>query len=563
MGRPAKVSGSGGQIAVASLLAQGVDHVFCVPGESHLPILDGLYDARERIRLVVCRHESSAANMADAYGKLTGTPGIALVTRGPGASHAAIGVHTAQQDSTPMILLVGQVPRSYADREAFQEIDYRRMFGHSAKWVAEIGDARRIPEYVSHAFHTAVSGRPGPVVLALPEDVLSEDADAPAAPHHQRVAASPSPEQLERVASLLSAARRPIAMLGGSGWTARACDDLRRFVEAWNLPVTCAFRFQHLFDNDHPQYAGDAGIGIHPRLARRIQEADLALVLGPRLGEMTTSGYTLFEVPSPKQTLIHAHCGADELGRVYAADLPIKSGMPELAAALSKLRPTAAPGWSAETESARAEYLAWSKPVQVPGPLQMAEVVRWLRERLPDDAIVANGAGNFSGWVHRFFRYRRFGTQLGPTSGAMGYGLPAAIAAKSRHPDRIVVAFSGDGDFLMSGQELATAVQHRLPLVVVLVNNGCYGTIRMHQERKYPGRVYGTALENPDFAAYARAFGAHGEMVETTEQFAPAFERALASGKPAIIELRLSEEVITPATTLSAIRAQALKQRGD
>ena len=561
MGRPSTLSGSGGQILVQSLLVQGVDHVFCVPGESHLPVLDGLYDVRDRIRLIVCRHESGASNMADAYGKLTGRPGIALVTRGPGATNASIGIHTASQDSTPLVLLVGQVPRAFADREAFQEIDYRRMFGQMTKWVAQIDEARRIPEYVSHAFHAATSGRPGPVVLALPEDMLSEEAQAPAAPRYQRAPTAPSPEQTARLADLLTAARRPIAILGGSGWTASACADLRRFAEAWQLPVACAWRFQDLFDNDHPQYAGDVGLGINPKLARRIRDADLTLVLGARLGEITTGGYTLFDVPVPRQTLVHAHAGAEELGRVYAADLPIHSDVPELAAALARMRPPAPPPWTEETAAARAEYVAWNTPVRVPGPLQMAEVAGFLRERLPPDAIVTNGAGNFATWAHRFYRYRRFKSQVAPTSGAMGYGVPAALAAKVVHPDRIVVAFSGDGDFLMTGQELATAVQHDLAVIVLVVNNGSFGTIRMHQERHFPGRVHGTRLQNPDFAAYARSFGATGEVVETTEQFAPAFERALAAGRPAVLELRLSEEVITPTTTLSAIREQALKKR--
>jgi len=562
MGRPAKVSGSGGQILVQSLLAQGADHVFCVPGESHLAVLDALYDVREQVKLVVCRHESGASNMADAYGKLTGRPGLALVTRGPGACNAAIGIHTASQDSTPLILLIGQVPRTFADREAFQEIDYRRMFGQMAKWVAQIDDPRRVPEYVGRAFHAAISGRPGPVVLALPEDMLTQEAEAPAAPRAQRTAASPAPAQIDRLRTLLERAQRPIAILGGTGWTSEACASFRRFAEAWHLPVACAFRYQDLFDNDHPLYAGDVGIGVNPKLARRVQDADLVLAAGPRLGEMTTSGYTLLEAPSPRQTLVHAHAGAEELGSVYAADLAINSGMPELAALLADLQPAAKPGWTAETAAARAEYVGWNAPVRVPGPLQMAEVVHHLRERLPADAIVANGAGNFSSWVHRFHRYRRFRSQLGPTSGAMGYGVPAAVAAKSVHPERTVIGFSGDGDFLMTGQELATAVQYRLPIVLIVVNNGCYGTIRMHQERKYPGRVHGTELKNPDFAAYARAFGALGETVETTEQFAPAFERALAANAPALLELRLSEEVITPTTTLSAIRERALQQRG-
>jgi acetolactate synthase-1/2/3 large subunit len=401
------------------------------------------------------------------------------------------------------------------------------------------------------------------VVLALPEDMLGEEAQAPAVPHYQRIAASPSAQQMAHLAQILSGARRPIVILGGSGWTADACESLRRFAETWRLPVSCAFRFQDLFDNEHAQYAGDVGIAINPKLARRIQEADVALVIGPRLGEMTTSGYTLFEVPVPRQTLVHVHAGAEELGRVYAAQLPINSGMPEIAAVLAGLRPPAPPAWAAETATARADYLAWNAPVQVEGPLQLAEILKQLRERLPADAIVCNGAGNFSAWLHRFHRYRGFKSQVGPTSGAMGYGLPAAVAAKALHPDRAVVAYVGDGDFLMTGQELATAVHHRLPLVILLVNNGIYGTIRMHQERSYPGRVYGTTLTNPDFVSYARAFGAFGEIVERTEQFGPAFDRALAAGVPALLELRLPAEVISPTTTLSAIRERALRRGGD
>ncbi|MFL5390459.1 MAG: thiamine pyrophosphate-binding protein [Myxococcales bacterium] len=556
------VSGTGGEILARSLVVQGADHVFCVPGESHLALLDGLYDEREKVRLIVCRHEAGAANMADAYGKLTGRPGIALVTRGPGATHASVGIHTAFQDSTPVVLLIGQARRDFLDREAFQEIDFRRMFGELSKWVAQIDDARRIPEYVSHAFHTAMSGRPGPVVLALPEDMLEEQAVAKTVPPAQRIAASPSQEQMARLRAILAGARRPIVLVGGSGWTAQACDDLRRFAEAWQLPVTCAFRFQDTFDNGHPLYAGDVGIGINPKLAQRIRDADVALVFGARLGEITTSGYSLFEVPVPRQRLVHAHCGAEELGRVYAAELPVNSGMVELAAALVRLQPETSPVWASESAAARAEYLAWTTPVPIPGPVQLAEIVRSLRDRLPPDAIVANGAGNYTSWVHRFHQYRRFKTQLGPTSGAMGYGVPAAIAAKSLHPDRIVIAFAGDGCFLMTGQELATAVRHQLAIVVIVVNNSQYGTIRMHQERHYPGRVHGTALVNPDFAAYARAFGAHGELVQATAEFAPAFDRALAAGGPALIEIRIPEEAITPSTTLAAIRARALEERG-
>jgi len=561
MGRQSMISGTGGRLVAQSLLAHGVERVFCVPGESHLPVIDGLYDLRDRIQLVVCRHESGASNMADAAAKLTGQPGVALVSRGPGATNASIGIHTAFQDSTPLILLIGQVRRDFQDREAFQEIDYRRMYGQMAKWVAQIEDPRRIPEYLSRAFHTATAGRPGPVVLALPEDMLSEEVQAPSAPHFHRIAASPSNEQIARLGKLLSQAHRPVLMLGGSGWTAEACAGVRLFAESWHLPVACAFRFQDLFDNEHPQYIGDVGIGINPKLAKRIREADLALVFGPRLGEMTTSGYELFDIPVPSQTLVHAHQGAEELGRVYAADLKINTGMPELVSALGSLTVAATRPWTAETNAARAEYVAWNAPVRVQGPLQLAEIIGQLRERLPADAIMANGAGNFSAWVHRFHRYRRFKSQVAPTSGAMGYGVPAAVAAKLVNPDRAVTVVVGDGDFLMTGQELATAMQYKLPFVILLVNNGIYGTIQMHQERDYPGRVYGTRLTNPDFAAYARSFGAFGEVVETTEQFSPAFERAIASGAPALLELRLPAEVITPTTTLSAIREQSLKRR--
>ena len=431
MGRRSTLSGTGGRILVESLVRHGVDHVFCVPGESHLAVLDALYDVRDRVKLIACRHESGASNMAEAYGKLTGRPGIALVTRGPGATNASIGIHTAFQDSTPLLLLVGQVPRRFSDREAFQEIDYRRMFGQMTKWAAQIDDARRVPEYVSRAFHTATAGRQGPVVLALPEDMLTEEAEASATPAYQRVAAAPAGDRIARLVSLLSEAKKPIAIAGGSGWTEQGCLDLRQFAESWRLPVACAFRFQDLFDNDHPQYAGDAGIGINPKLARRIQDADVVLVLGPRLGEVTTSGYTLLEAPVPRQTLVHAHAGAEELGRVYAADVLIQASMPELLAALAHSKPRGTPVWADETAAARAEYEAWNAPVRIPGSLQLAEIVHRLRERLPADAIVANGAGNFSSFLHRFHRYRRFKTQLGPTSGAMGYGTPAAVAAKS------------------------------------------------------------------------------------------------------------------------------------
>ncbi|KVE26553.1 thiamine pyrophosphate-binding protein [Burkholderia singularis] len=553
---------TGARLIVDALLANGVERVFCVPGESFLAVLDSLADETERIQTVVCRHEAAAANMAEALGKLTGKPGVAFVTRGPGATHASIGVHTAFQDSTPMILFIGQCAREHLDREAFQEIDYRRMFGQLAKWVAQIDDARRIPEYLSRAFHVAVSGRPGPVVLALPEDVLSAPcAPQPAAPAAQRVAASPSAAQMRALRDTLARAERPLAIVGGSGWTHAACDDLRRFAERWQLPVACAFRFQDTFDNAHPNYAGDVGLGINPALAARIREADVLLALGPRLGEATTGGYTLIDIPKPAQTLIHVHQGADELGRVYAADLPIVSGMPEIAAPLAALEPPVSPAWAGSAADAHRAYLEWQAPRPMPGDVQLGDVIRQLRARLPDDAIVTNGAGNYAAWLHRHFDYRHFRSQLAPTSGAMGYGVPAALAAKSLYPQRTVVALAGDGCFMMAGNELATAVQYGLAIVVIVVDNGHFGTIRMHQERNYPARVHGTGLTNPDFAAYARAFGAHGETVERTADFPPALERALASGLPALIAIRVPQEASTPAATLTQIRAQGLRAR--
>jgi acetolactate synthase-1/2/3 large subunit len=548
---------SGGQILVDALKIHGVDLAFCVPGESFLAVLDALYDARDSIRLVTCRQEGGAANMAEAYGKLTGRPGICFVTRGPGATNASIGVHTAFQDSTPMILFIGQVARDQVEREAFQEVDFRRMFGPLCKWVAEIDRAERIPELVSQAFHRAVNGRPGPVVLALPEDMLTDRVAAEDAGPFRAVQAHPGAEQMAALRARLAAAKRPFMLLGGGTWTAAAVDDIRAFAEASRLPVGASFRCQDLFDNGHPCYAGDVAIGISPKLQARVAASDLLLVAGARLGEMTTGGYTLVDLPVPRQALVHVHPGAEELGRVYQPALAINAGMPQFAAAARALAPIADPPWAAETAAAHAEYLAHSAPVTVPGALQMAEIVAWLRDRLPPEAIITNGAGNYTTWAHRFYRYRRFRTQLAPTSGAMGYGLPAAVAAKAVHPERIVVCLAGDGCFLMNGQELATAVQHELPIIVLVVNNGMYGTIRMHQEREYPGRPIGTALGNPDFAALARAYGAHGETVERTAEFAPAFERALASGRPALLELRLDPEAITPRASLSEIRAAA------
>ena len=553
---------TGARLLVDALITHGVDRVFSVPGESFLAVLDALHDETERIRTFVCRHEAGAANMAEATGKLTGRPGVALVTRGPGATHASIGVHTAFQDSTPMILLIGQCAREHLDREAFQEIDYRRMFGQMAKWVAQIDDAKRIPEYLSHAFHTACAGRPGPVVLALPEDMLSDPCPSvPAAPPFKRVAASPSAAQMQALREMLERAQRPMVIVGGSGWNSSACADLREFVETWQLPIGCAFRYQDTIDNDHPNYAGDVGLGINPALAQRIREADLLLVVGPRLGEATTGGYALLEIPKTRQTLVHIHQGAEELGRVYSADLPIVSGMPEIAAALAALKPRGAPAWTGTAAQAHGAYLEWRAPRPMLGNVQLGEIMVQLRDRLPLDAIVTNGAGNYAIWLHRHFAYRQWRTQVAPTSGSMGYGVPAAIAAKALYPERTVVALAGDGCFMMSSQELATAMQYGLNVIFIVVNNAHYGTIRMHQERHYPGRTHGTGLTNPDFAAFARSFGAHGETVEQTAAFLPAFDRCVASGRPALIEIRVPQEVSTPAATLDDIRAQGQRAR--
>ena len=547
---------AGGRILVEQLLVHGADCAFTVPGESFLPVLDALHDVQDKLKLVVCRAEAGAANMAEAYGKLTGRPGLCFVTRGPGATQASVGVHTAFQDSTPMILFIGDVGSDFRDREAFQEVDFTAMFAPLAKWAARIDDAARIPEYVARAYQVATSGRRGPVVLALPEDMLSKEAAVEDARRYTPSEAHPGPGEMQKLHKLIAAARRPFVILGGTGWTREACNDMQRFAEANELPVGCAFRFQDLFDNNHPNYVGDVGIGINPVLAERVKMADVLLVVGARLGEMTTSGYTLIEAPVPRQKLIHMHPGAEELGRVFQPELGIVASPVPFAHALAALPAIANPAWKGAAAEARADLDAWSGRREIPGRVQMWDVVDYLNKHAPD-AIYCNGAGNFATWLHRFHRYPGMRTQLAPTSGAMGYGVPAAIAAKIVRPERTVVCFAGDGDFLMSGQELATAVQYDAAVVIVILNNGMYGTIRMHQEKHYPGRVIGTDLKNPHFAAYARAFGAMGEIVEETAQFGPAFERVVASGKPGIIDIHLDPQAITPNTTLDKLRAAA------
>ncbi|MBV1704679.1 MAG: thiamine pyrophosphate-binding protein [Hyphomicrobiales bacterium] len=546
----------GGRILVDQLKAQGVGHVFCVPGESYLAALDALLDSG--LEVTVCRQEAGACMMADANARLTGRPGICFVTRGPGATNAAHGVHVAEHDSTPLILFVGQVARGMLGRGAFQEMDYAKVFGPFAKWATQVEDAARLPEIVSRAFHVAMQGRPGPVVIALPEDVLTEVAAVPDAPRVEPAPIWPGQSQMARLQKMLWAAKRPVAILGGGGWTPDAVAAFGRFAARFELPVATSFRRAMLFDGDDARYAGEIGIGPNPKLRKRIAEADLVLLAGGRMSEMPSQGYELFDVPKPRQAFVHVHADAMEIGRVYAPDLGIVATPPAFAAAIEGLQPPNDIAWRDETRAARADYLAWNEAIPAgPGAVQMASIMAWLRGRLPNDAVVTNGAGNYAIWVGRFLRWRRFGTQLAPTSGSMGYGVPAAVGAKRTLPGRVVVAFAGDGCFLMNGQEFATAVQYGLAIVVVVVDNGMYGTIRMHQEREYPGRVSATALVNPDFAAYARAFGGHGETVARTEEFAPAFERAIASGKPSILHVKVDPEAITPTTTLSAIRAAA------
>lgn len=560
-------SRTGGQILVDALKIHGVDIAFGVPGESYLDVLDALHESS--IRFIINRQEGGAAFMAEAYGKLTGQPGICFVTRGPGATNASIGVHTAFQDSTPMILFIGQVGNDFIDREAFQEIDYRRMFGQMAKWVAQVDRAERMPEYIARAFQVATSGRPGPVVLALPEDMLTAVAQVADTRRYQAVQASPAAAQIATLRTMLAQATNPIVIAGGGAWTAEACADLATFAEANALPVGCAFRFQDLLDNAHPHYAGDVGIGINPKLAARIAGADLVIAIGPRLGEMTTSGYTLFEAPVPRQRLVHIHADAEELGSVYQAELMINSGPAQALAMLAAMEPVDASAWRSTVAQARQELAAFQQrpPIFADGkaPLDLWQLVQELMAQAPHDTIITNGAGNYATWAHRFYSYGGMRTQLAPTSGAMGYGVPAGVAAKIVDPARTVVTFAGDGEFMMTGQELATAVQYGAGVVIIVFNNSMFGTIRMHQERNYPGRVSGTELHNPDFAALAQAYGAHGEVVEGTAQFSPALARALAFARtyslPAVIELRYDGNLITPNATLATIRASAQKAR--
>ena len=557
MHKPRGNSRTGARILIDALQGHGLTHAFGVPGESYLAALDALLDSK--IDFVVCRQEGGAAMMAEATGKLTGRPGLCFVTRGPGMANASAGLHVAQQDSTPMILLAGQIPRHFRHREAFQEIDAGAVFGTMAKWVVEIDDPARTPEFIARAVRVATQGRPGPVVVTLPEDMLTEEAAAADVAAFEPVEISPPPSAMARLQKLLAAAERPIVIAGGSRWNETAVASLVRFAERFDIPVAASFRRQMLFPNQHDGYAGDLGTGPNPKLAERVTNADLVLVFGARFSEWPSQGYTLLAAPDPGKTLVHVHAGIEELGRVYQPALAINATPVAFAAALEGLQAPKEIRWRAWRKAARADYLAWSEEVpKHPGAAQMGTIVRWLREHLPADSILCNGAGNFSVWLHRFYRYPKFGTQLAPLSGSMGYGVPAAVAAKRIHPERTVMAFSGDGDFLMTGQELATAMQYGLAVRLFVIDNTTYGTIRMHQEREYPGRVFGTDLRNPDFAAYARAFGAEGFTIENDKEAVPALEAAFAAKSASVIHVKLDPEAITPTTTLSAIRAKAM-----
>ena len=559
----------GGHLLVECLIAQGVTHAFGVPGESYLAVLDGFHRHADRIRFIINRQEGGAAFMADAHARLTGRPGVCFVTRGPGATNASVGIHTAFQDSTPMVLFVGDVASETRDREAFQEVDYGSFFGPSTKGMAKrverIDDVARIPEYVARAFATAMNGRPGPVVLVLPEDMLAAPVGATPplpVPRIEAVEAWSDPGSLRRLRELLLRSERPFVIAGGGGWTPQSAQALQRFAENWKLPVGNAFRFQDTFDNFHPLYAGDVGIGINPKLAQRIKDSDLILAIGPRLGEMTTGGYSLLTAPRPRQKLVHIHASAEELHRVYHADLAINATMNAAARSLEVLTAPPVLPWEAWSQACNDDYLANLQPQALPGDIDMPAIVALLQKHLPTDAALTNGAGNFASWIHRFFRHHGLAkghkTQLAPTSGTMGYGVPAGIAAAIT-TGRLGFTITGDGDFLMNGQELATAVQYGAKTIIVLLNNGMFGTIRMHQEREYPGHRAGTELRNPDFAALARAYGYAGVKISKTAEFEPELLTALARSEGTLIEVALDPEVITTRGTLAAITQAALK----
>ncbi|OUR77556.1 thiamine pyrophosphate-binding protein [Alphaproteobacteria bacterium 46_93_T64] len=541
---------TGGELIVECLEAQGVDRAFCVPGESYLAVLDALHDSK--IETIVARQEGGAAMMAEADGKMLGRPGICFVTRGPGATNAASGVHVAKQDSTPMIMFVGQIGRRMRGREAFQEVDYRQTFGDLAKWVEEIDHVDRIPEIISHAYHVAMSGRPGPVVLALPEDMLTEICDVSAGPYVEVAEPAPTRDAVNRLKEMIEAAEKPFLVLGGSRWTEDAVKDVQKLAENWGLPVGCSFRRQQLFDHLHPNYAGDIGLGINPFLKNQLVESDLVILLGARFSENPSQSFSLFDIPKTQQKLVHIHPGAEELGRIYAPDLAINATPGAFLQAMNDVETTSV---SSSADTAHTYYRRWTDDLpETPGDVQMGQIMEHLREQLPNDTIMTNGAGNYAIWLHRFWRFREFGTQLAPTSGSMGYGLPAAVAAKIRHPEKQVICFAGDGCFQMTMQEFGTAAQYGANIIVLLIDNGVYGTIRMHQEREYPARISGTDLQNPDFAMIAKAYGGHAETVTRSEDFEDALARAQVSGKPSLIHILTDPEASTPTATLTQLR---------
>jgi acetolactate synthase-1/2/3 large subunit len=556
--RRAAAGRTGGKLLADALVAQGVTHAFCVPGESYLDLLDGLYSVRNRLQLVTCRFEAGAVHMAEAYGKLTGKPGVAIVTRGPGACHASIGVHVAFQDSTPLVLLVGQIPVDETDRETFQEVDYRQMFGPLAKWVTQIDDEKRIPELMAHAFDVATSGRPGPVVVAISEEMQKRLANVPDIGPAEVLPANPAPEAMPRVMKMLAAAKKPLVVLGGSRWSEQGRADIRDWLVANDLPVSVAFRRMGLFDGTSENYVGDLGVGADGGLVAKAKEADLILAIGTRIGEPVSQGYTLLDMAGATP-IVHVYPDQAEIGRVYRPALGIVSEVNAFAAAAKAAGAVKKPAWAAWTKELRALRVAQATPPVYEGPLNLAEALQELETILPKDTIFTTDAGNFATWPNRFMHIGEKQDFLGPTNGAMGYSVPAAIGAKITHPERTVIAFVGDGGFLMTGQEIGTAFHHAVNPIILVFNNQMYGTIRMYQERTYPARVSGTALTNPDFAKFIEAFGGHGEIVEATDQLVPAVKRAMASGKPAIVEIRTNPEQVTNRATIADLRAQATK----
>lgn len=549
---------SGGQVLVDQLKIHGVDTAFCVPGESYLAVIDAMHDASNEVKFITCRHEGGAASMAEAYGKMTGKPGILMVTRGPGACHASAGIHVAMQDSTPMVVLIGQVARDQEYREAFQELDYRKFYGSLCKWAGQIESADRIPEMLSKAFYHAMSGRPGPVALALPEDMLRDMTSVGDADHYKTVRPGVDPDEMSSLQDLLGQAQRPLMIVGGGGWNQKACDDIVTYAEANNLPTAASFRCQDLFDNNHPNYVGELGTSVSNALAKQVEDADLLLVVGARLGEMTTKGYTIVQVPRPKQKIAHIYPDPDEIGRVYQADLAIAAGVDKFAASARKSTAVASPAWGDWAAAGRKAYLDNLKPsLDHPGAVDMWAIMQEIAAKAPD-AVITSDAGNFAGWPQRFWQYSRFRTQVAPTNGSMGYGVPSAIGARLVSPDHPVIGFAGDGGFMMAAQEFATAAQYGVDPIIIVVNNSMYGTIRAHQERNYPERVVATALTNPDFVKWAESFGAYGAVVEKTEDFAAAFDGALKAGRISLIEIKLDQQVISTNATLNQLREAGL-----